>query len=153
MGVVYRYLTANKLFLSKNYNATDIFLAEFIDSCRKGDSVPPSTDKYASIGAHLGLSNIWNYTAASFKDDLESLCYIMIDMFTEGTYFQAPQNVSSNKLPHWYLTKKHDINPSHLGLVPPVYIQFYIFVRSLSLNETPALDYWKKQFRQHFLME
>jgi len=44
--------------------------------------------KYCSIGMHLGRSKLFIYLDIGAKDDLESLCYILIDLYTQGAFLK-----------------------------------------------------------------
>lgn len=67
--MVYRYLSPNKIFFSKQPQATELYLAEFIESHRKGDPAAFVGQKYSSIGSHLGLRTDGFNEACAFKDD------------------------------------------------------------------------------------
>lgn len=43
-------------------------------------------EKYSSIGAHLGLSNLSHNSGASYKDDIESVFYILVDLISKGKF-------------------------------------------------------------------
>ena len=42
--------------------------------------------KYCSRGAHLGRSIFHNNSGLHIKDDLESICYILFDLFLGGKF-------------------------------------------------------------------
>jgi len=49
---------------------------------KKLSTQKPMKSKYCSRGAHLGRS-------LNTKDDLESICYILIDLFLEGGFLEG----------------------------------------------------------------
>jgi hypothetical protein len=129
-----------------------VYLGEFIETYRKGDAAGCSAQKYSSIGSHLGLRKYLSYKATTPKDDWESLTYIIIDIFTQGTYFQLPKNLNPNKAGQAYFNLKNKINPLELTTLPAEYMNFCMYIRNLSPDQEPAIEYWKKQFKMYFLM-
>lgn len=57
--------------------------------------------RFCSRGAHLGLKN-------NIKDDLESICYILIDIYTQGGFLK---DVPRDK----YLVAKTNLNFSQFS--------------------------------------
>jgi hypothetical protein len=89
---------------------------------------------------------------ATPKDDFESLCYMIIDMFTDGTYFSLPNNLKGRKSDA-YLAIKNDVDPLKLTAVPSEYVDFYLYIRNVSIDQPLNIEHWKKQFRKYFLLE
>lgn len=96
---------------------------------------------------------IYRDEACSHKDDWESLCYIIVDLFTNGAYFQLPKSLSSTKKAEAYFSRKNEINPMDLKSVPVEYINFFMYIRNLAPEQEPLLEHWKRQFRNYFLAE
>lgn len=96
-GYVCHNLTPHTFVLNSDLDKTDLFLLNDFDVKKKNEDCNILTGKYASIGAHLGLSTILIINLeASFKDDLESICYILFDLclnskkyFNIDTFFQG----------------------------------------------------------------
>jgi hypothetical protein len=100
----------------------------------------------------LGLRKWLSYIATTPKDDWESLSYIIMDIFTQGTYFQLSKNITPIKAEKAYFALKNEINPLELKTVPAEYMNFFMYIRNLSPDQEPAIEYWKKQFKASFLV-
>jgi hypothetical protein len=71
------------------------------------------------------------------KDDLESACYILIDIFTEGNFLQ-------DKSASEYLEVKLSENINEFGHnLPKALLDFYNYVISLNYKDEINFFHWK----------
>ena len=91
--------------------------------------------RFCSKGAHLGLSTSFLDVESSTKDDLESVCYILMHIYTQGAFLR---NVSVED----YQDKKANINFSRFERpMPALFIDFYSYV--MGLNHSDEVSYFK----------
>ncbi|CAD8065175.1 unnamed protein product [Paramecium primaurelia] len=100
-------------------------------------------NKYSSLGQHLGIQ-IYP------KDDLESLLYIVIQLLTDGEFFDQQKNFKtrSDKL-QWYFSVKHSFLPEKvLKNYPPCFTDFANKIKFLNPMELPInYDILKSVFK------
>ena len=93
--------------------------------------------KHCSKGSHLGLSNFFTNTDANIKDDLESICYIMLDIYSNGKFLKK-------NLPCEYENAKSTLDPKSVCQnLPQIFLDFYYYV--MGMNYTDEINYfhWK----------
>jgi hypothetical protein len=84
-----------------------------------------------------GQEYLLSYLDLHSKDDLESICYILIDLFLQGEFLIG-------KSPHQYEEVKLSGKIENLGEgLPRVLGEFYYYVTSLNLSEEVNFFYWK----------
>ncbi len=66
----------------------ELYLLNVFPMKKKNEECVPVNLKYCSRGVHLGLSNICDYLDANIRDDLESICYILMDVYTQGNFLK-----------------------------------------------------------------
>ncbi|CAD8160991.1 unnamed protein product [Paramecium octaurelia] len=90
-------------------------------------------NKYSSLGQHLGIQ-------VYPKDDLESLLYIVIQLLTDGEFFdyQKKFKTRADKL-QWYFSIKHSFLPEKvLKNYPPCFTDFANKIKFLNPMELPV---------------
>lgn len=94
--------------------------------------------KYCSKGSHLGLSKyLLIGIDANIKDDLESVCYIMLDLYSNGKFLRDHSQLE-------YEGAKAALEPNSVcQKLPDVFLDFYYHV--MGMNYTDEINYfhWK----------
>lgn len=85
----------------------------------------------------MGRSKIFYYLDVCVKDDLESVCYILIDLYTGGKFLEgkALEQFQEEKL-------SLKIENFAQGL-PQIFVDFYNYVVNLNYSEDINFFYWK----------
>ncbi|CAD8088014.1 unnamed protein product [Paramecium sonneborni] len=89
-------------------------------------------NKYSSLGQHLGIQ-------VYPKDDLESLLYIVLQLLTDGEFFDSQKQFKTRaeKL-QWYFQIKHSFLPEKvLKNYPPCFTDFANKIKFLNPMELP----------------
>jgi hypothetical protein len=77
------------------------------------------------------------HSAISIKDDLESVCYILIDIFTQGNFLRE-------KVPQEYKEEKLSLKIEQFAEgLPEPFVDFYHYVISLNYDDDINYFYWK----------
>ena len=77
------------------------------------------------------------YEDISIKDDLESVCYILIDIFTHGMFLH-------DKLPFEYQEEKLSLQIDKFATgLPKIFVDFYNYVVTLNYNDDINFYHWK----------
>lgn len=86
-------------------------------------------------GSAFGTKYFFLDAESSTKDDLESICYILMHVYTQGAFLRG---VSAED----YQDSKANINFSLFPrAMPPLFIDFYSYV--MGLNHSDEVSYFK----------
>lgn len=67
---------------------SELYLLNVFSLKKKGEESHVLNTRFCSKGAHLGLSISFDYLGSSIKDDLESICYILINIHMQGHFLR-----------------------------------------------------------------
>ena len=105
------------------------------------------TARYASIHSHLGIEQ-------SRRDDLESICYLLIYFLKGGLPWQKMKANNKQEKYHKIMDKKMSTQSEIMCKGLPIeFSNFLNYVRSLRFEDKPDYSFLKKIFRELFLRE
>ena len=123
--------------LKKNIYIFDFGLSKFKESTYRPQDKTSSllgTIRYASIRAHQGYP-------LSYRDDFESLMYMIIYLYNRKLPWQGVQGNSKNEKNRKVLNIKRNIDLSQLCYKLPIeYQKIIYYCRNLDFNERPKYD-------------
>jgi hypothetical protein len=88
-----------------------------------------------------------NVLGANVKDDLESICYVLLDVYSKGNFLK---NVDSSE----YESQKNSLNPKAVcPNLPQIFIDFYYYVMGMNYTDDINYFHWKNQILKHISKE
>ena len=82
-------LSPDNIIFDASPSKKELFLLNTFKLHKKLTIQKPLRSKYCSRGAHLGRGTYTYTSGLNTKDDLESVCYILIDLFLEGKFLEG----------------------------------------------------------------
>lgn len=142
--IIHRDLKPENIMFGKNINKeNDLFIIDFGLSKRFVDKnckhLPYSknngfrgTLRFSSINSHEGIQN-------SRRDDLESLCYIIVYMIKKKLPWEVYESQKNGEEKIYNLKKNINIDTLFEG-IPVVFKEFYKIIKILKFEERPDYD-------------
>ena len=89
LNLVSGELDPNIIIFDVSPKKNELYLLNSFTLKRKNTESKPIHSKYCSRGMHMGRSMALSYLDVGVKDDLESACYILIDLYRGGRFLEG----------------------------------------------------------------
>jgi serine/threonine protein kinase len=154
-GFVHRDIKPENFMLGRGSQAEQLFIIDFgLSKCFwnpltdahipfRADKHLTGTARYASINNHKGFEQ-------SRRDDLESLGYVLLYLLQGKLPWQNQQGTRREKYSKMQAGKEASLKDQSLFRnLPPLFKQYFDYVRSLNFDDRPDYLYLRSLFRKH----
>lgn len=124
-------------------------------------SIQKEVTYFMCMGEHYNLSIIFTKVASSLIDDVESISYVLLHLFTKGNFFRT--KTKSNKtykandmedVEEYIRNRKHAILPeSTLKSYPECLKELFIYIKKLGIIDKPDIDFIRNKFMNQLRKE
>ena len=141
-GIIYNNIAPENISLHENANNKGFFFTNFDNAIKKKIIIDSkktfSMNRFGSKNSHFGVF-------PSFRDDIESLVYLLVYFFESGDF------LNSGSFEELKIDKLNFVIESFYPKIPEELIIIYNYVTKVGFDETPSMSFINNMFLKYFL--